>query len=185
MNSIKVCNRCGLALDVAHFLRRNDAPDGLDYRCRLCEAKRRADYRQRNLEKELERGRAYAAVRRADEPDLLNSRVRTWRKTYPEKSRGLSARRRELFPEMKRAHDVVSGKKLRRTGLHAHHWSYNEGHITDVIYLTRKDHKGLHATMVYDQGKMMFRLRATGNLLDTRQSHIDAVMAMGGKVFDR
>jgi hypothetical protein len=52
-----------------------------------------------------------------------------------------------------------------------HHWSYNEEHFKDVIWLTKKEHMKGHRFIIYDQERKMYRRIDTNELLDTKEKH--------------
>lgn len=74
------------------------------------------------------------------------------------------------FPEKIKAKNASSHIKS-PDGKGKHHWSYNEEHYKDVIFLTPSEHYLIHRYMVYDQERMMYRT-LEGVLLDTRASHL-------------
>ncbi len=53
----------------------------------------------------------------------------------------------------------------------AHHWSYNEEHYKDVIWLNQKQHMKSHRFIVYDQERKMYRRCDNNELLDTKEVH--------------
>lgn len=178
MSLSKKCNRCGEEKPAADFCARKDAPDGLDYRCRKCEASRRAQYTAANLEKDRARTRKYAAKRRITNIDQVRAHVVNWRKRNPDKSRENTRNRRAKYPEMAAAHSAATG--MGKPGLNAHHWSYLPEHRKDVILLKRIEHARLHTSMHYDQDAMMYRTKDTGDLLATRYQHIQHALRVFG-----
>lgn len=74
------------------------------------------------------------------------------------------------YPEKRKAKNAT--RYLSKKGLHLHHWSYNDQHLKNVIYLTPKDHNRLHRFLVYSQFDKMYKT-LNGTLLDTKQKHID------------
>jgi hypothetical protein len=56
-------------------------------------------------------------------------------------------------------------------GLERHHWSYNEEHYKDLIFVTKKHHMKAHRFIIYDQERMMYRRCDTGELLNTKEKH--------------
>jgi hypothetical protein len=52
-----------------------------------------------------------------------------------------------------------------------HHWSYNEEHASDIIWLTKKHHNKAHRFIVYDQERKMYRRYDNNILLDTKETH--------------
>lgn len=78
---------------------------------------------------------------------------------------------RVRFPEKGKAggysQHIVPPKGKRK-----HHWSYNEEHYKDVIFLTCEEHFKIHRYMIYDQERMMYR-SLDGILLDTKKKHLE------------
>lgn len=56
-------------------------------------------------------------------------------------------------------------------GAEKHHWSYNEEHYKDVIWLSKKQHMKGHRFIIYDQERMMYRRYDNNVLLDTKEAH--------------
>jgi len=75
------------------------------------------------------------------------------------------------YPEKKKATSMSSHLKKPFEGAEKHHWSYNEEHYKDVIWLTKKDHMKGHRFIVYDQERMMYRRYDNNVLLDTKEEH--------------
>ena len=163
---------------MAAFCARKDAPDGLDYRCRECEAARREKHREENHLRELDRGREYARQRRKTHLPDVQAHLNNWRKRNPDKSQENTRNRRAKYPEMTAAHSAAHG--LGRPGLNAHHWSYLPEHRKDVILLKRIEHARLHTSMHYDRDAMMYRTKDTGELLATREQHIQHALRVFG-----
>lgn len=168
---MKTCNKCNTNKSFTEFCRRSDSPDGYDYRCRKCEAIRRADYHEKHKQQDLDRGRVYAAERRRKEPRVLNGILRKWREKNPLKSRSNTAERRVRFPEMTLAHQAAFSLVVK--GKDAHHWSYQPEHWMDVIHLSKTEHRRLHRLMYYDQSEKKFRLKADHSLLISKNHHLD------------
>jgi hypothetical protein len=66
-------------------------------------------------------------------------------------------------------------------GNHLHHWSYNEIHFKDVIELDIDTHNFLHRYMTYDQPSKMYRRKDTGELLDTKEKHLNFLYELKAK----
>lgn len=60
-------------------------------------------------------------------------------------------------------------------GAEKHHWSYNEEHYKDVIWLSKKHHMKAHRFIIYDQEQMMYRRYDNNILLNTKQLHEDFI----------
>jgi hypothetical protein len=90
-------------------------------------------------------------------------------KPSPQKRKKADRRWKEKYPEK----IIASGKCtcLSKPGLNIHHWSYNEAHYKDILYLTMEMHNKLHSFLTYDQPKKMYRTKE-GVLLDTKDKHL-------------
>jgi len=106
------------------------------------------------------------------------SKNKEWAENYKLKNRhNKSKRDREIkyykrFPEKLRGRNYTQHMSALVEGNHLHHWSYNYEHLKDVIELIPKIHCLLHRCTVYDQERMMYRIAKTGELLDTKESHL-------------
>ena len=60
-------------------------------------------------------------------------------------------------------------------GFHLHHWSYNQEDWLDVIQLTIKEHNLIHRHLSYIQEKMIYVDKITGELLDTKEKHLEFI----------
>jgi hypothetical protein len=80
---------------------------------------------------------------------------------------------RDKYPEkIKAARKSQSMSKHKPfEGAEKHHWSYNEGHYKDIIWLNNKDHNKAHRFIIYDQERMMYRRTDNLQLLDTKEYH--------------
>ena len=56
-------------------------------------------------------------------------------------------------------------------GAEKHHWSYNEEHYRDIIWLSKKEHMKAHRFIIYDQEQMMYRRTDNNELLYTKEHH--------------
>lgn len=159
----KICFKCGLPKSINDFYKHSGMADGHLNKCKNCTKKDVSVFYNENkknplfIEKERRRGRdkfrrLYAGV------VVNNDYARTvkYRKKYPEK---------ELAKRMSR--------KLNKPFKDAepHHWSYNESHYQDVIWLNKKQHMKSHRFIVYDQERKMYRRYDTNELLDTKEMH--------------
>ncbi len=75
------------------------------------------------------------------------------------------------YPEKAKAKSISQKIKPPQSGLEKHHWSYNEEHYIDIIFLSKKEHMKAHRFIVYDQERMMYRRYDTNELLDTKEKH--------------
>lgn len=75
------------------------------------------------------------------------------------------------FPEKGKAKSMSANLKKPFQGAEKHHWSYNEEHYKDVIWLTKKEHGKAHRFIVYDQERKMYRRVDNMELLETKERH--------------
>lgn len=75
------------------------------------------------------------------------------------------------FPEKVKAKNMSVRLKKPFDGAEKHHWSYNEEHYKDVIWLTKKEHGKAHRFIIYDQERKMYRRIDNMELLETKERH--------------
>ena len=75
----------------------------------------------------------------------------------------------DKYPEKLEAHNA-SRHIESPAGKQKHHWSYNQEHKTDVIFISKALHNKLHTYLIYDSKFKMYRTIG-GVLLDTRIKH--------------
>lgn len=159
----KVCFKCGIKKNLSEFYAHPQMGDGHLNKCKECNKKDVKDNYRINIskpgymDKERKRGREkhHRLYRRA---------VKDYVHQYNDGSTYLTR-----YPEKK-----IAGNKsshLLRKGFEGHHWSYNEQHYKDIIWLTKKHHMKAHRFIVYDQEQMMYRRYDTLELLDTKERH--------------
>lgn len=83
----------------------------------------------------------------------------------------------DRFPEKKKA-TIASANIKVPEGLQKHHWSYNEIHFRDVIFLTPSDHYKSHRFIVYDHERRMYRRVDNNMLLDSKLTHESFIKEM-------
>jgi hypothetical protein len=135
--------------------------------CKSC-TKKRVKARQDLLrldpdwvEKERERGR------------LKFQRLYKGQTQDPNIKRKAMANYKAKFPEKIKAQQRAD-KLGKKNGTHNHHWSYNQEHWLDIVYINHIDHATAHRFMVYDQERMMYRTKE-GVLLDTKEAHVEYI----------
>ena len=149
---MKICTKCKEEKELSEFSKSKSSKDGLQYNCKACQRQYCRQYYAKNAEYCKQYQREYVA----ENPELKAERNRKYKSKYPEKRKAKS----------KANYNLPS-----RAGCHRHHWSYNEEHWLDIIYVDASMHSYYHTHMEYDSTHMMYRIKATGELLDTRERH--------------
>jgi hypothetical protein len=159
---MKKCFKCGIEKELSNFYKHKQMLDGHLNKCIDC-TKNDVKIRYSELssdilfvEKERKRGR--------------DKYHRLYEGTGRSKPNNLS-RYYLLYPEKKKAISMSGKIKPPQPGLEKHHWSYNEDHYKDLIFITKKHHMKAHRFIVYDQERMMYRMYDTNELLDTKEKH--------------
>ena len=158
----KECFKCGTVKPLTDFYKHSQMHDGYVNKCKECNKKDvKGNYlenikKEGFIEKERKRGRQkyhrlYVGTSKA-KPEMNNK----WR---------------EKFPEKKKATSMAASLKKPFYEAERHHWSYNDEHFKDVIWLTKKQHMKAHRFIIYDQERKMYRRYDNNILLDTKETH--------------
>jgi len=158
----KECFKCKIIKPLTAFYKHPQMSDGHVNKCKDCNKKDVKENYLTNIQKDC----------------FIESERKRGRKKYRRlyKGRGkanplTNAKWQEKYPEKKKASTMSGSLKKPFDGAEKHHWSYNEEHYKDVIWLLKKDHMKAHRFIVYDQERMMYRRYDTNELLDTKQKH--------------
>ena len=164
----KICYKCNVKKQLNEFYKGySKERDGYSGRCKECAKLNIKENYDRNskdpewVEKERQRTREKyhklkykGKYKPAAKQKAIT--IQNYRKKYPERYKASNSSQHIQCPK----------------GSHKHHWNYNKRYWRDIIILTEKEHNMLHTNMIYDQKIFMFR-NAQGELLNTKQSHID------------
>jgi len=158
----KQCFKCKVIKPLTEFYKHNQMPDGHVNKCKECNKKDVKGNYLSNLEK----------------PGYLESERKRGRQKYHRLYVGTSranknsnAKWAEKFPEKKKASSMSGNLKKPFADVERHHWSYNDEHFKDVIWLTKKEHMKAHRFIIYDQEQKMYRRFDNNILLDTKEKH--------------
>lgn len=168
---MKKCFKCNELKPLDGFYKHKKMSDGYLGKCKSCTKKdvknRTNDLKQNDpewIERERERGREkyYRLGYAFKKPSTDKKReiIRRYRQKYPEKY--LASKYTEIYLEKEKGYNL-------------HHWSYKQEDWLDVIKLNIKDHNYIHRHLVYNQDSMCFFDKVNGELLDTKEKHLNFI----------
>lgn len=164
---MKKCFKCGIEKPFDEFYKHKDLSDGYLNKCKECAKK---DSKER-LEKLKD-----------DEYFVKKERKRArekYRRLYVGTGKANQKSNQLYFlkyPEKKIATRHSQNLLKPFDGAEKHHWSYNEEHYKDVIWLSKKNHNKAHRFIIYDQERMMYRSIEDNILLDNKDLHFQYIM---------
>lgn len=159
---MKKCFKCGVEKELTSFYKHKQMLDGHLNKCIDCT---KNDVKVRYSE--LSSDQSFIIKERKRGRDKYH---RLYHGTGKANPNNLS-KYYSLYPEKKKASSMSCKIKPPQPGLEKHHWSYNEDHYKDLIFITKKHHMKAHRFIVYDQERMMYRRYDTNELLDTKEKH--------------
>jgi len=164
----KSCIVCGISKPLTDYYKHPQMGDGHLGKCKEC-CKKQAKERDNILRQDPD----WAEKERERAREKFHRLYKGTIKVDPEIKKRDMANYKAKYPEKYKAHSMSASVKV-PTGLHGHHWSYNEAHYKDLIFIHHVDHATAHRFMIYDQERMMYRTKE-GILLDTKEAHVEYI----------
>jgi hypothetical protein len=161
---MKQCFKCKEIKPLDDFYRHSQMKDGRVNKCIVCNKKDTlCNYENKMKDpnyiiQERKRGREKHHRLYSGNINQNYQHKANWVAKYPEK---LKASRKSQSMSKHKPFE----------GAEKHHWSYNEEHYKDIIWLSNKDHNKAHRFIIYDQERMMYRRTDNLQLLDTKEHH--------------
>jgi len=161
---MKTCFKCNETKDISEFYKHPKTKDGYLNKCKSCTKNDTLITYSKNVKneeyilKERKRGREKHKRLYSGKVARNYKNQKAWQLKYPEKLK--AARKSQSMSK----HKPFEGAEK-------HHWSYNQEHYKDILWLSSKDHKKAHRFIIYDQERMMYRRTDNNILLDTKEHH--------------
>ena len=159
----KICKICNKQKLLEEFYKHKYYSDGRDIKCKEC-VKEKARERHHKKNKDTE----------WVEKERARHREKYARLNYKDKQK--------FWDEGKVWKNTSTYKNLHRNlkipkGISAHHWNYFK--LKDFVLMDLKDHKSFHQLIELDIDKRIFKIKETGEYLDSRNKHLCFIKTSG------
>lgn len=161
----KKCFKCNTIKPLGEFYKHSKMHDGHLNKCKECtksDSNKRYEYKIQDLE--------WLTKEQIRQREKSRGKYQTYKPTRTIKKE-IQFKYFEKYPEKLKASYASQYLEKPEIDSEKHHWSYNEQHFTDVIWLCRKWHYKAHRFIVYDQERKMYRRCDNNELLDTKLKH--------------
>lgn len=156
----KICFKCKIEKEVSEFYKHPHMKDGYLNKCKICNKNdAKNHYYVKSVDPEWvekERLRAKDKYHRLNYKSLVNKieEKYPWKKDW-------------RYKNLRR--QIVADKNIE-----LHHWSYLPEDISDVIFLTKQQHRRVHTKLKIDIDKRCF-IGIDNEILDTKEKHIEYI----------
>jgi hemerythrin len=167
MNQVltKVCFKCNSQKEFKDFYKHPKTKDGYLGKCKIC-----TKLDSKIISQKL------VSTTEGLEKERQRHREKYIRLNYKEKQKVWNEKR----PYSKSCLYKNLSKKLKtEKGIELHHWNYSEKYIEDVFFLKIKEHRQAHKYLIKTEKNIFSDLN--GNLLDTREKHLNYLISKGIK----